>query len=474
MKITEPPERIPEVRELGSVHLIGVGGRGMSGIARILARRGVKVTGSDAKESAATTALEAVGVPCYIGHDAAHVGDADTVVVSSAIPESNPELVVARERGLRVLPRTVALVALMRGYRSVAIAGTHGKTTTTSMLTVALQHCGLDPSFAVGGNLVTSGANAHHGTGDIFVAETDESDGSFVVFEPDVAVVTNIDYDHVDQWDDHGEYVASFDSFAQRVVPGGVLVVCQDDPPAAALGDREAANGARVRRYGEHPDADVRIEQVVSRGLGTRVRVVVDGRRLPPMTLSVPGHHNAMNAVAALTAGLALGVPERELVEGLETFRGTLRRFELKGEARGVRVFDDFAHHPTELRAALRTARQVAAGGRVVVVFQSQLYSRTQAFGTQFGEALGLADAVVVMDVFGSREDPVPGVSGALIADAVPLPDGAVHFVPSWSDVPVAAASLARPGDLVLTAGSGDVTLVGPEVLELLREGVAT
>ncbi len=469
MRMTDPPERIPEVAELGAVHLIGVGGRGMSGIARILAVRGVRVTGSDAKESAATLALPAVGVECFIGHDAAHVGSADTVIVSSAIPETNPELALARERGLRVLPRTVALVALMRGYRSVAIAGTHGKTTTTSMLTVALQHCGLDPSFAVGGNLVSSGANAHHGTGDVFVAETDESDGSFVAFEPDLAVVTNIDYDHVDQWDDHDEYVASFDSFARRLVPGGVLVVCQDDEPAAALGVREAARGACVRRYGEHPHADVRIEKVMSRGMGTRVNVVVDGRRLAPMTLGVPGHHNAMNAVAALTAGLALGVPERELVEGLEAFRGTLRRFELKGEAGGVRVVDDFAHHPTELQAALATARQVAAGGRVVVVFQSQLYSRTQAFGTQFGEALGLADAVVVMDVFGSREDPVPGVSGALIADAVPLPAEAVHFVPSWSDVPARAASLVAPGDLVLTAGSGDVTLIGPEVLDLLR-----
>ena len=469
MKITEPPERIPEVDELGAVHLIGVGGRGMSGIARILALRGVPVTGSDATQSAALTALTALGIPCHVGHDAAHIGDADTVVVSSAIPETNPELVAARERGLRVLPRTVALVALMRGYRSVAIAGTHGKTTTTSMLTVALQHCGLDPSFAVGGNLVTSGANAHHGTGDVFVAETDESDGSFVVFEPDVAVVTNIDYDHVDQWDDIDEYVASFEAFARRLTTDGVLVVCQDDERAAALGDRRAAAGDRVRRYGEHPDSDVRVESAVTRGLSTRVRVVVDGRRLPEIRLAVPGHHNAMNAVAALTAGLLLGVPVRDLVEGLETFRGTLRRFELKGEADRVRVFDDFAHHPTELTEALRTARQVAAGGRVVAVFQSQLYSRTAAFAEGFGQALGLADGVVVMDVFGSREDPVPGVTGQLIADAVPLDPEVVHFVPSWSDVPATAASLARPGDLVLTVGSGDVTLVGPEVLDILR-----
>ena len=469
MKITRPPEHIPDVAELGAVHLIGAGGRGMSGIARILALRGVPVTGSDAKESAAVTALAALGITCHVGHDAANVGDADTVVVSSAIPEDNPELVEARRRGLRVLPRTVALVALMRGYRSIAVAGTHGKTTSTSMLTVALQHCGLDPSFAVGGNLVSSGANAHHGTGDVFVAETDESDGSFVVFEPDIAVVANIDYDHVDQWDDQNDYVASFDAFAERVVRGGTLVVCQDDERAAELGRRRAAAGATVRRYGEHPDSDVRIESVATRGLSTRLRLVVNGRRLPEIRLGVPGHHNALNAVAALTAGLALGVGEREISEGLETFRGTLRRFELKGEAAGVRVFDDFAHHPTELTEAVRTARSVAAGGRVLVVFQSQLYSRTAAFAEGFGAALGLADAVVVMDVFGSREDPVPGVTGQLIADAVPLPEPAVHFVPSWSEVPVVAAGLAGPGDLLLTAGSGDVTLVGPEVLDLLR-----
>jgi UDP-N-acetylmuramate--alanine ligase len=468
----DPPDRIPAVDELGRVHLIGVGGRGMSGIARILAARGVPVTGSDAAPSAAVTALEALGIRCFIGHDAAHVGQADTVVVSSAIPPDNPELVYAVQHGLQVLPRTVALVSLMRGYRAVAVAGTHGKTTTTSMLTVALQHCGLDPSFAVGGNLVSSGSNAHHGSGEVFVAETDESDGSFVAFEPDVAVVTNVDYDHVDQHADIAGYVASFDRFVARVVPGGVLVVCADDPQATALAGRAPA-GVRVRSYGTDPTSDVILAGVEPDGTSARLHVVVGGRRLAPFTLATPGHHNALNATAALAAGLELGVPARDLCEGLETFRGTLRRFELKGQAAGVRVFDDFAHHPTELRESLRTARQVAGGGRVVVVFQSQLYSRTAAFASGFGEALGLADAVVVMEVFGSREAPVPGVTGALIAEAVPLPPEAVFFVPSWSDVPAQAAALVRPGDLLLTAGSGDVTLIGPEVLDLLGQARA-
>ncbi len=466
----EPPQRIPEVAELGRVHLIGIGGGGMSGLARLLQARGLTVTGSDARASVSLTALRALGITCHVGHAADHVGDADTVVVSSAIRQDNPELVEARSRGLTVLPRTVALVSLMAGYRSVGVAGTHGKTTTTSMLTVALQHCGLDPSFAVGGNLVNSGTNAHLGTGDVFVAETDESDGSFVAFLPQVAVVTNIDFDHVDQHGDMEHYVASFDRFAARLDADGVLVVCADDPGSAALGRRAAQRGTRVRTYGMHRDANVRIEHLRPRGLGVVLRVVLDGRRLPDIALRVPGRHNAVNAAGALAAAIELGVSALEVSQGLETFRGTLRRFELKGEAGGVRVFDDYAHHPTEVRETLRTARQVVGPGRVVAIFQPHLYSRTQAFAADFADALGLADAVVVMDVFAAREDPVPGVTGALISDAVPLPATSVRFVTSWTDTPGVAASLLAPGDVALTIGAGDVTLVGPELLEVLGD----
>jgi UDP-N-acetylmuramate--alanine ligase len=469
----EPPEVIPDVADLGRVHLVGIGGGGMSGLARILTARGVEVTGSDAKPSSALNALEALGVHCYVGHAAEQIGAADTLVVSSAIRPDNPEVVEAHRRGVTVLPRTVALVSLMRGYRSVGVAGTHGKTTTTSMLTVALQHCGLDPSFAVGGNLVNSGANAHHGSGDVFVAETDESDGSFVAFQPDVAVVTNIDYDHVDQHGDQERYASSFDRFAGRVTPGGTLVVCADDAAARALGERAAERGTRVRTYGEHPDAHVRIEQLHPHGLHMRVGLVVDGRRLPALTLLVPGRHNALNAAGALTAGLELGLSALDLSDGLATFRGTLRRFEPKGTAGGVRVFDDYAHHPTELRETIATARQVAGSGGVVVVFQPHLYSRTKVFAAEFGEALGAADRVVVMDVFAAREDPLPGVSGALIADAVPGTVETVRFVPSWSEVPAVAAALVQPGDVLLTVGAGDVTFIGPEVLEVLAAGEA-
>jgi len=464
--ILEPPAVIPDVADLGRVHLVGIGGGGMSGIARILSARGVEVTGSDAKPSATLTGLLAVGVRCYVGHATEHVGNADTVVVSSAIKPDNPEVAEARRRGLLVLPRAVALAALMQGYRTVAVAGTHGKTTTTSMVTVALQHCGLDPCFAIGGNLAGSGANAHHGSGDVFVAETDESDGSLVAFRPHVAVVTNVDYDHVDQHGDAASYAAVFERFASRIPPEGTLVVCLDDPGADALGQQVRASGARVRTYGRRSDADVRVERVDPRGLGTRVRLLVDGRRLHDLELSVPGAHNALNAAAALSAGLELGVPRLDVMEGLASFPGTLRRFEFKGQAAGVRVFDDYAHHPTELLATLETARQVAGSGRVVVVFQPHLYSRTQAFAEEFGQALGRADRVIVMDVFAAREDPVLGVSGALIADAVP---SSARFVASWSQVPAAATALVEPGDLLLTVGAGDVTLIGPEVLELLR-----
>jgi UDP-N-acetylmuramate--alanine ligase len=467
--VIELPDTVPAVETLGRIHLIGVGGRGMSGIASILAARGIPVTGSDARDSAAVTAVRALGVPCAIGHDAANLGDADTVVVSTAIPADNVELVEAHRRGLPVLHRTTALVALMAGARTVAVAGTHGKTTTTSMLTVALQHLGADPSFAVGGNLVQSGANAHHGSGDVFVAETDESDGSFVLFGSDVSVVTNIDFDHVDQHPSREAYVATFDAFVARTPASGVLVVCADDPDALALGQRWA-DRRRVVSYGTTPGADLRLDDLRLDGTRSTATPVLRGRRLGPLQLQVPGRHNALNAAAALLAGLELGYSDHALREGLAGFHGTARRFEPKGTAAGVRVYDDFAHHPTELAAALAAAREVAGVGRVVVVFQSQLYSRTEAFAADFGAALGAADEVVVMDVFGSREDPVPGVTGGLIADAVPLPSEVVHFVPSWSDVPRVAADALATGDLLLTTGSGDVTLIGPEVLALLRD----
>jgi UDP-N-acetylmuramate--alanine ligase len=458
---------VPALEELGAVHLVGIGGAGMSGIARILLARGVRVSGTDRRGSPTLLALRALGARVEVGHDAAHLGDADTVVVSTAIRDDNPELRAARERGLRVLPRAVALAAVMAGRRSVAVAGTHGKTSTTSMLTVAVQACGVDPGFAIGGNLNESGSNAHAGTGDVFVAEADESDRSFLLLSPHAAIVTNVEADHLDNYGDLAAVEEAFDRFVRTVDPAGFVVLCADDPGSARLAGSGAA--ARVRSYGTAEGADLRLVDVDVAPDGTSWTAVLDGEVLGRVRIRVPGEHMARNSAAALLAGLELGLPAAGLTEGLARFGGVHRRFELKGVAAGVRVFDDYAHHPTEVAAQLTAARAVAGAGRLVVAFQPHLYSRTREFAEGFGRALGLADEVVVMEVFGAREDPVPGVTGALVADAVPLPAGRVVFEPSWSAAAPALAGRARPGDVVVTMGAGDVSMVGPEVLEVLR-----
>ncbi len=454
------------------VHLIGIGGAGMSGIARILLARGTPVSGSDAKDSRTVLALRALGARVEIGHDAAHLPDAPaSVVVSSAIRETNPELAAARARGLDVVHRAQALAALTAGRRLAAVTGTAGKTSTTSMLTVACQHAGLDPSFAIGGDLATSGSGAHEGGGDVFVVEADESDASFLAFAPDVAVATNLEPDHLDHYGTGEAYTAAFDAFTGRIVPGGLLVVCADDPGSAGLGRRAAARGIRVQSYGRS-GSDARLVDFRPDGAGARI-VLRYGGVEHLLRLAVPGEHMALNALGALLAGVGLGGAPEALLAGLAAFDGVRRRFEFKGRVDGVAVYDDYAHHPAKVAAQLRAARQVVAGGgRVVVAFQPHLYSRTREFAADFGRALGLADEVVVLDVFGAREDPEPGVSGALIADAVPLPPAHVRFVPGWSDVPAVVAGIARPGDLVITMGAGDVTVLGPEVLlELERKG---
>ena len=448
------------------VHLIGIGGAGMSGIARVLLARGTTVTGSDAKDSRGVAALRALGATVHIGHAAEHVEGADTVVVSSAIRETNPELKAARATGIDVVPRAQALASLMQGRRGVAVAGTHGKTTTTSMLTVAAFHCGADPSFAIGGDLNEAGSNAHHGSGDLFIVEADESDGSFLAYHPHAAVVTNVEADHLDHYGDAASVDRAFEEFLATV--SGFAVVCADDPGAARLAEHARATGADVRTYGVSETADLRLDGLSTSASGSRYQPVLRGRRLPPVELLVVGRHLALNSAAALLTGLGLGLPEQALVEGLGGFTGVRRRMELKGTAAGVRVYDDYAHHPTEVTAQLVAAREVAAGGRLVVAFQPHMYSRTAAFAEGFGAALGLADEVVVMDVYGAREEPVPGVTGALVAGYVPLPSERVVFEPSWSAVPGLLAERAKPGDLVLTLGAGDVTQVGPEVLLLL------
>ena len=453
------------------VHLIGIGGAGMSGIARVLLARGVTVSGSDARDSTAMSALRALGADVHVGHDGYQIAGADTVVVSSAIRETNAELVAARAGGVRVLRRAEALAELLVGHRAVAVAGTHGKTTTTSMLTVAAQHCGVDPSFAIGGDLNEAGSNAHHGSGELFVVEADESDGSFLAYRPYAAIVTNVEADHLDHHGTVAVYEQAFDNFAATVDPEGFLVVCADDEGSRRLGERAAAWGLDVRSYGVAEDADLRMRDLISHGATTSFEAVLRGRRLGVVSLQVAGEHLARNAAGALLTGIGLGLDPGLLVEGLGLYTGVRRRMELKGTAAGVRVYDDYAHHPTEVRAQLVAARGMVGGGRLVAVFQPHLYSRTATFADGFGAALGLADQVVVMEVYGAREDPVPGVTGALVATTVPLPPGQVAYEPSWSAVPAAVAAVARAGDLVVTLGAGDVTLIGPEVLRLLAGG---
>ncbi|WP_322780166.1 UDP-N-acetylmuramate--L-alanine ligase [Frankia sp. Cas4] len=457
------------------VHLVGIGGAGMSGLARLLLRRGAYVSGSDARDTRRLAALRALGAHVAIGHDPHHLGDARTVIFSQAIPAGNLEVEEAKKRGLRVVSRAAALAALMQGFQGLAVAGTHGKTTTTLMATVAMQACGADPSFVTGSDINEAGSNAHAGSGEIFIAEADESDGGFLLLEPFGAVVTNVEADHLDYYRQRENVETAFARFVDGVDPDGFVVACLDDPGAArlvtALRDSEGSSGTpRVTTYGESVDAHVRVELAMVSPTGSTCEVVVRGRRLGELTLRVPGRHNLLNAAGALAAGLELGLPAAGLLEGLAGFAGVRRRFEAKGSVEGIRVVDDYANHPTKIMAVLRTARDVAEGGRVVVAFQPHLYSRTVAFAAEFGAALGLADAVVVMDVFGAGEQELPGVSGATIASRVPLPADQVVYEPSWSAAAGRVAAFARPGDLVLTIGAGDVTLLGGELLRVLAE----
>jgi UDP-N-acetylmuramate--alanine ligase len=455
---------VPPAELLGRVHFVGIGGAGMSGIARVLLARGLPVSGSDAKDSRILTALRAEGATVTVGHDAANVAGAQTVVVSSAVRAGNPEVVAARAAGLPVIHRSQALFALMQGRTRVAVAGTNGKTTTTSMLTVALQRAGVDPSFAIGGELTESGTNAHHGTGPVFVAEADESDGSFVIYRPHVAVVTNVQPDHLDHYGTAEAVEEAFLDFVRGIPDGGLLVACADDPGARRLTEAASARGIRTATYGASPDADVRV--TAADGAFT---VIERGAYTGTVRLKVPGWHNVLNAAAAYTAAThGLALDPAAIRDGLALFTGTRRRFEPRGTVAGIRVVDDYAHNPGKVAAALQTARAVAGPGRVVVVFQPHLFSRTRDFATQFGQALSSADEVVVMDVYAAREDPVPGVTGALVAAAVDLPADRVVFVPSWSAVADEAVSRLRRGDILLTVGAGDVTMIGPEVLDRL------
>jgi len=458
-----------DMDDLGAVHVLAAGGAGMSAIVRLLLDAGVTVSGSDATDSPLLDRLRERGARLWVGHDPAHLDGVDTVVVSSAIRESNPELAAARQRGLRVLHRSQALAATMGTQSRVAVAGANGKTTTSSMLTVALLEAGQQPSFALGGELSTQGVNAALGDGAAFVAEADESDGSFLAYRPHIAVVTNVQPDHLDFFGDLATVEAAYLEFAGTIESGGLLVACADDAGSARLAARaaDAGVGVRVLTYGFDAGSDLRLVDPVLDGTSASTGLV-DVGVARALSIAVPGRHNLLNAAAAYAAGVhGLGVDPEAVLAGLAAYGGTRRRFETKGEVRGVTVVDDYAHNPGKVEAVVRTAREIAGERRLVVVFQPHLYSRTRDFAAPFAAGLAPADEVLLLDIYGAREEPMEGITSQLIADPLAAAGIAVAVV-SGDEAITRIADGTAEGDLVLTVGAGDVTELGPRILKAL------
>jgi UDP-N-acetylmuramate--alanine ligase len=453
-----------------AAHFIGVGGSGMSPLAEILLRRGSRVSGSDEKVTTVTAHLEALGLDFHQGHDAAHVGDVDVVVRSSAVKLSNPEVVEAVRRNIPVILRGELLAALMREKTGVAIAGAHGKTTTTSMAGLVLDRAGRDPTVVIGGRLSQFGSSARVGEGALLVAEADESDRSFLLLSPAFAIVTNIDREHLESYADLADLERAFRDFVDALPPQGAAVLCVDDP---ALRRIAGSTLRRVIRYGlDDPSATYTATDLELGGFGSRATVVrrtAEGDQvLGPMTLGVPGRHNVGNALAVVALAIELGVTFPVIAAALAEFRGADRRFERKGDAHGVEVVDDYGHHPTEIAAVLKAARATGAR-RVLCVFQPHRFTRTAHLLEEFGPALALADVTVLTDIYAAGEDPIAGITADAVAAQVRASGGIVEVVPALADVPARLAAIAREGDLVLTMGAGSIGALGPKVLEAIR-----
>ena len=455
------------------IHFVGIGGIGMSGIAELLANLGYEVSGSDAKTSDLTARLEQLGVRIAKGHDAAHVGNADVVVTSSAIQAGNAEVEEARRRGVPVIPRAEMLAELMRLRYGIAVAGAHGKTTTTSMIALVLERAGLDPTAVIGGRLSAFGSNARLGRGDYMVVEADESDRSFLKLTPSIAVITNIDREHMESYGSWDALQQAFVDFANKVPFYGTVVACADDEPVRGLVPRMTR---RVITYGcEDHSASVTGHDMTLEAFGSRCRVVHRPSRaaapieLGTIKLRVPGRHNLLNALGAVAVGLEVGVPFAKIASGFSDFQGAERRFQLCGEASGVMVVDDYGHHPTEITAVIAAAR-AGLDRRVVVVFQPHRYTRTRDLLEQFGTALGAADEVVLTDVYAAGESPIPGATAEAVEAAVRRSGRPVTLVKALDDIPAAVARLARPDDLVITLGAGSIGTLPERILAALRE----
>ncbi len=449
-------------------HFVGIGGAGMSAIARLLLELGYEVSGSDLKESRFTRCLEELGAQVQIGHSPENLSQAEAVVYSSAIPQGNVEMKEAKSRGLPFLSRAQMLALLSRDKKTVAVSGTHGKTTTTSMVATVLEKGGLEPSYVIGGDLNEVGTNAKAGKGDYFVVEADESDGSFLQLNPFVGIVTNVEAEHLDYYGTYEKVKEGFRNFAEKVSEKGFVVACADQPEAVEV----ASSSNRVITYGFKEKVDWQGLNVKLDKFSSKFQVDQKGRKLnKDFHLSVPGLHNVQNALAAIAVGIELGIPIDEIAEALASFKGVARRFQLKGELGDVTLVDDYAHHPSEVVATLESARS-GDWPRIVCVFQPHRYTRTKFLGRDFGSCFQQADWLILTEVYPAGEEPIPGVSGKLVLDAVleSTPHSRVAFLPTLSEVKDFLLSLVRKGDLVLTLGAGDVTFLGDELLRSLKE----
>lgn len=449
-----------------NVHFVGIGGVGMSGLATLLLSRGRRVTGSDLKVSEITERLQAKGVRVYLGHAREHLGAAELVVFSSAVRPGNPEVMAARERGVPVIRRGELLAEVMRDYTGIAIAGAHGKTTTTAMVAAVLMAGGLDPTVLVGGEWPAIGGNFRLGASRYFVTEADESDATFLLLSPEVAVVTNVENDHLDYYGSFQNLVEAFREFVGRNQPSRVAVLCFDDPRL-----REIIREVRTPfiTYGKSPEADYSIREVSLKGATSTATLYYRGEPLGRLKLQIPGVHNLVNAACAIAVGCHLGIPFDKAARALSTFLGVRRRFELIGKPKDVWVVDDYAHHPTEIMAAIQAARQLNSG-RVIAVFQPHRYTRTAILYQEFGEAFSGADVVAIGEIYSAGEKPIPNVTADLIREAVARHDGREVLRLPTENGAVFLKGLVRPGDIVLTLGAGDIHKVGAELVKLLEE----
>ncbi len=459
----KPDYSQPVPADLGVIHFVGIGGSGMSGIARMLMGIGHKVTGSDLRDTDNVKELRRLGAEIHIGHDAANLGNPDTVVVTSALWPTNPEYLLAQQRGIPVIHRSQALEYLTRHHRVVAVAGAHGKTTSTGMIVTALQKLGVDPNFVNGGVIASLGVSSAAGKDDLFIIEADESDGSFLHYNTAVALITNVDADHLDHYGTEEAFEAEFARFAQQT--NEFVVISSDDPGAVRV--HKLLRDKKVISFGKNANSDVRLTEIDATAATVRFMLEYQGGSYSTELL-IPGEHNAINAAGAFAVLVGLGHDPELSLRAVSTFEGTGRRFELHGEVRGVSVYDDFAHHPTEVEAALKAARAVVGTGKLITVFQPHLYSRTRMMHREFAEALNLSDEVVVLDIYAAREDPEPGITGELVSNSF-ADKQRVHYVPNWDDAPAVAAGLAHAGDFIVTMGCGDVYRMVPQLLEALE-----